>query len=281
MKRKNSPLLKQDNNIISPFLRWAGSKRQVLPILASYWKQTPSRYIEPFAGSAALFFYLHPKSAILADINSELIETYKEIRNNLPGVEATLRHLPKGSKHYYRWRNISLNSLSPTQRAARFIFLNRYCFNGLYRTNRDGYFNVPYGGIRTGPLPSMLHLQLCSRQLRKAKIISSSFEETLSLAKTGDFIYLDPPFHVEGKRVFREYSKRDFRIEDINMLRSQIRKLDRLNISFLVSYASSPEANLLSKGFHTKKILVRRNIAGFIGARKFSYEVLISNNPPK
>ena len=265
---------------IAPFLRWAGSKRQILPALAGYWQPRFGRYIEPFAGSAALFFYLAPSDAILADINKELVDTYRAVRNNLSAVEATLRRLKAGPDHYYRWRSKELSSLSPAQRAARFIYLNRYCFNGLYRTNLKGSFNVPYGGLKAGALPSAPHLALCSRQLRRASIHSSSFEETLEAATSGDFVYLDPPFHVKGVRIFSDYSPTSFGPGHIRHLRDTLIQLDHSNIVFLLSYAFSPEAQLLSRGFHSTSVSVRRNIAGFAGARKNATELLISNCPP-
>jgi DNA adenine methylase len=266
---------------IAPFLRWAGSKRQILPALASYWEPCFGRYIEPFAGSAALFFHLAPADAILADINADLVDTYREVRDNLSAVEATLRRMKAGPDQYYRWRKRKLSALSPAQRAARFIYLNRYCFNGLYRTNLKGAFNVPFGALKAGALPSASHLAHCSRQLRRATIYPSSFEETLDAATTGDFVYLDPPFHVNGVRMFRDYSPTSFGPEHIRRLRDKLLQLDRSNVVFLLSYALSPEARLLSRGFHARTVAVRRNIAGFAGARKRATELLISNSPPR
>src|SRR5580658_6327776 len=137
-------LPKQD---CAPFLRWAGSKRRLLPTLQTFWTKKHKRYIEPFAGSACLFFAIKPPKAILGDLNPELISTYIEVKYRLPGVLAELAKLPPWNKReYLRLRSLDTATLEPRARAARFIYLNRFCFNGIYRTNLKGQFNVPYSG---------------------------------------------------------------------------------------------------------------------------------------
>ncbi len=136
-----------------PFLRWAGSKRKLLPVLREYWNPSYSRYVEPFAGSACLFFHLQPSKALLGDINRDLMFTYRQVRRDLPAVLSALRKFKGNKKEYLRLRAISPTELEDAERAARFIFLNRYCFNGIYRTNLQGSFNVPYGGLRAGYIP--------------------------------------------------------------------------------------------------------------------------------
>ena len=126
----------------SPFLRWAGSKRQLLPVLAAYWSDDYCRYVEPFAGSACLFFHLQPPKALLADINQELVLTYQVVRSHPHEVAAALGCLRKSRSNFLDLRAAVPTLLSAPQRAARFIYLNRFCFNGLYRTNRKGQFNV-------------------------------------------------------------------------------------------------------------------------------------------
>src|SRR5258708_7755717 len=145
-----------------PFLRWAGSKRQLVKTLSSYWDDTFGRYVEPFAGSACLFFHVQPSRAILGDQNEELIATYKEIKCRPEYVAKRLRLLKKSKTTYYRIRKQSVRGLSSIEQAARFIYLNRCCFNGLYRTNLKGEFNVPYGGDGSGSIPSAETLKVCS-----------------------------------------------------------------------------------------------------------------------
>jgi DNA adenine methylase len=131
----------------APFLRWAGSKRLLLPVLQNFWTARHKRYVEPFAGSACLFFAIKPAKAILGDLNPELIATYIEVKYRIGAVLDELKKLkPKSKREYKRLRSIDIAALTPPARAARFIYLNRYCFNGIYRTNLLGQFNVPYSG---------------------------------------------------------------------------------------------------------------------------------------
>jgi len=137
-----------------PLLRWAGSKRRLIPRLRSFWSHRYKRYVEPFMGSACLFFALRPARAILGDINGDLVATYHTIREHPRAVWNALQRIPVGKTSYYATRQLNPNDLSDVNKAARFIFLNRFCFNGLYRTNLQGRFNVPYAPARTGSLPS-------------------------------------------------------------------------------------------------------------------------------
>jgi DNA adenine methylase len=191
-----------------------------------------------------------------------------------------LQGMRRSDKKYLELRELNPDSLSSDFRAARFIYLNRFCFNGLYRTNQKGKFNVPYGGERSGQLPSKKLLEECSQALRTAKLIAGDFEKVLMQVTNGDFIYMDPPFSVESRRVFKEYSASTFNEEDLKRLRHWMEFLANKNIDFLVSYAECEEADFLKKGFHTAKVSVRRNIAGFAQNRTKCNELLISLHPP-
>jgi DNA adenine methylase len=263
---------------MKPFLRWAGSKRKLLPNIVPLISERYERYIEPFAGSACLFFKLEPKRAVLGDINSELMFTYALIRDQPEVVAEELTRLRNTKQLYYELRERDPLSLNDAARAARFIFLNRYCFNGLYRTNRIGQFNVPYGGDRTGTLPSATALRACSRALSKAKLVAADFETILKQVKRGDFVYLDPPFSVKARRVFNEYDAATFTSSQINRLREWMLRFSRKRITFLVSYAASEEAEYLRAGFNSRFVIVPRHIAGFLDSRRASKEVLIWNS---
>jgi DNA adenine methylase len=259
------------------FLRWAGSKKQILPILQTHWNSTFTRYVEPFAGSACLFFRIQPEKALLGDINKDLISTYVEVKYRVAQVIKELSKLEKGRDNYLKLRGMDVSGLSRSEKAARFIYLNRFCFNGLYRTNLKGQFNVPYGGERSGGIPAEEGLRACSRMLKRAHLIPGGFEKVLEKVTTGDFVYLDPPYSVEAKRVFKEYNAAAFGEKDLYSLRGWLETLANRNIKFLVSYAESDEADVLRKGFHSKVISVRRNIAGFSASRLRSNEILISS----
>lgn len=260
-----------------PLLRWAGSKRQIVPILARYWNESFKRYVEPFAGSACLFFHLGPQMALLGDINDELLATYRHVRLRYSEVWGLLRKMRKGEGEYYKIRALNPNRLSPAKRAARFIYLNRYCFNGLYRTNLHGDFNVPYGGHASGSLPSSEALQRASSLLRRATLINGDFEKVLDRVQRGDFVYMDPPFSVSERRVFKEYDASVFGWKDIIRLRQRMDILAKTGIPFVVSYVQSREAEYLAKGFKVSAVCVRRNISGFLASRSKCQELLISN----
>ena len=260
-----------------PFLRWAGSKRQLLPILSKFWRDGYSRYVEPFAGSACLFFHLQPHRALLGDLNSELISTYESVKHQVDDVCFYLGQYKLGRDEYLTVRSIDPSVLLPAERAARFIYLNRFCFNGLYRTNQRGIFNVPYGGEKSGNLPTDEQLKRCSLLLKNVELFTGQFDKVLEQTKYGDFVYMDPPYRVSKRRVFNEYDPSSFSQEDLNILKEWLYKLDKIGIPFIVSYAESDEAIILGDGFHTYKVSVKRNIAGFTGHRGLANEILISN----
>ena len=259
-------------------MRWAGSKRRLLPVLQTFWNQKHKRYVEPFAGSACLFFALKPPKAILGDLNPELVSTYRQIKYRVGEVLDELASIPLADRdEYKRLRSTDPSKLSSVQRAARFIYLNRFCFNGIYRTNLAGQFNVPFSGVRCGGFPKPEVFRKCSRRLRNAQFINGDFEKVLERAERGDLVYMDPPFAVRERRVFRQYDPSTFTHEDIKRLRSWMERLNAARINFVVSYAECDEADVLKRNFTYETVSVRRNIAGFASFRALSNEVLISN----
>ena len=262
---------------VAPFLRWAGSKRLLLKELASFWSDEYTRYIEPFAGSSRLFFHLRPTQALLGDINSELINTYLQLKSHPRALFNRLGTWASDPKTYYQVRSINPASLEPVLRAARLIYLNRYCFNGIYRTNLKGEFNVPFGGLKSGQMPGWDALKNCSKALVGAELVCDDFQNVIARAVPGDFVYMDPPFATASRRVFTEYDKKGFLTADIERVRKSVLALADRNISFLLSYIDSPEAKYLGKGFPRLKVSVKRSIAGFTGSREKTPEVLIYN----
>jgi DNA adenine methylase len=262
---------------LKALLRWAGSKRQLLPKLSSYWHRDFGRYIEPFAGSAALFFHLEPSSAILGDLNSELTRTYSTLEADTDAVLDRLRSLRPTRDEYYRIRHLNPEKLSHPQAAARFIYLNRYCFNGLYRTNLHGEFNVPFGKPNGNMRIDENHIRSAADLLRRALLVHGDFEATLSYAQPGDFIYLDPPYAVTDRRVFREYTRVPFSQKDLERLAKVIDRVDAIGASFVITYADCTEARNLLRRWGSKRVGVRRNIAGFSGSRRIAYELLATN----
>jgi len=257
-------------------LRWAGSKRQLVPQLAEYWPGGRTRYVEPFAGSAALFFHLAPEQALLGDLNCDLIATYRTVRRVPSQVARTLLSMPPAdAAFYYSLRGENPSELSAVHRAARFIYLNRFCFNGLYRTNLQGKFNVPFSGSRNGPLPSAETIQSVARILRSVRLICGDFTQTLRQVRDTDFVYMDPPYWVSNRRVFREYSSTVFDDTHICRLKTWLSRLTARRIAFVLSYAESEQALALAKGLKIREVSVKRNIAGFSASRRRATELLI------
>jgi DNA adenine methylase len=262
---------------MNTFLRWAGSKKQILTHLHSRRPARFKRYIEPFCGSARFYFDLEPGTAILGDLNSELISTYEAVKNDVSAVIKKLRSLPSGKDSYYDIRRINPETLSSSELAARFIYLNFYCFNGLYRTNLHGQFNVPFGRRKNDKPIDENQIIACARMLKGARLLSLDFEDTLEYAKSGDFIYLDPPFAISSRRMFREYIPNAFTGCDLERLRKALYRLNKKGVLFLISYADSREARRLLSRWNPIRIRTRRNIAGFAGSRRFAYELLAAN----
>jgi len=265
---------------IPPFLRWAGSKRAALPLLSRFAPRQFGKYIEPFAGSACLFFHLRPSKAILADLNEELIETYRAIKREPVAVARALGRIPFGKEAYYEVRNQQFKKPDHVRRAARFIYLNRFCFNGLYRTNSKGTFNVPFGAPRNAGVPTRDDLKKCANALSCARLYAGDFEGivTKNVSKS-DFVYLDPPFFQTEGRVFRQYNSQPFMRQDLERLASLLDHIDRKGATFLLSYAKNGEARELFRGWYSTTIALQRNISGFAGARGKALEIVVSNVP--
>ena len=260
-----------------PFLRWAGSKRQLLGHLVPFWPGGDTKYIEPFAGSAHLFFEIEPRSAVLGDTNSGLMEVYEMVRDRPRLLHDAFSGWANDERQYYKVRAIDPSTLCKTERAARLVYLNRYCFNGLFRTNGKGHFNVPYGGNKSGRLPSLAELEKASALLSRAALITDDFAKTVSAAKAGDFVYLDPPFSVQSRRVFTEYGPDSFGPSDLKRMRTVLKHLHRLGATFLLSYAACPEGDTLAEGFRQVRVETTRRIAGSTGSRGPTVELLITN----
>lgn len=259
------------------FLRWAGSKRRLVSRLKTHLPQQFERYVEPFAGSACLFFEIEPARALLGDLNSELVHTYDTICNSHHTVAHHLASMSASREFYYSLRSLDPAKLSPSFRTARFIYLNRFCFNGLYRTNLRGEFNVPFGAGSCGTLPNAATLSGAARALRRAEIKCCSFEKLLETTRRGDFVYMDPPFSVRRRRVFREYGENLFSIHHLPLLKRWMKHLSRNGIPFVLSYADSKEGRELACGYACEVVMTRRNIAGFTHLRRRARELIITN----
>lgn len=207
---------------VIPFLKWAGGKRWLVDKHSSLISPDHTRFIEPFLGSGAVFFKLQPESAILCDKNESLIETYDAIKNSWERVESLLRsHHRKHSKEYYYAVRVK-KLKSAESRAAQFIYLNRTCWNGLYRVNLNGQFNVPIG-TKTNVILDTDNFENVAKLLQKCELIPGDFEIALSRATSGDFVFVDPPYTVKhNHNGFVKYNEHIFSWEDQIRLRDAV-----------------------------------------------------------
>jgi DNA adenine methylase len=242
-----------------------------------YWMPRAERYVEPFMGSACLFFALQPACGLLADLNGELVATFLTVRDQPSAVSLALARLPIGRATYERLRGQDTRRLSALARAARFIYLNRFCFNGLYRTNLAGQFNVPFSNSRTGPLPSAADLIAASRVLSSAELRVSDFEDTFASVCRGDFVYADPPFAVSNRRVFSQYGPSPFGAADLGRLGDCLRRIDKKGVPFVVSYALCKEALEAFSAWKVTRVQTQRNISGFAKHRRKAVELIVTN----
>ena len=229
-------------------------------------------------GSAILYFSLYPEKALLSDINSELVQTFIAVRDHPRAVYNRITKLPVGRDAYYKIRNTDPTSLHTPDQAARFIYLNRFCFNGIYRTNLSGNFNVPYAASKTGKIQDWPTFLRISKNLQNADIQCSDFEQILKTQITkGDFVYLDPPYAVANRRIFRQYGPQTFGLSDINRLNESLHHITKKGADFLVSYAVCTEALNAFSEWNIKRVSTQRNVAGFTRHRRKAVEILVSN----
>lgn len=259
----------------SPF-RWAGSKRQLVPDLLARAPTAFRTYREPFAGSASLYFALAPRHAVLSDTNVELMNAFRQIKCSPSRLSAQLRRLPPPSDGYFRVRNLDPNRLTLLRRAARFIYLNRFAFNGVYRTNARGQFNVP-PGRRTGHLPTLEDLHAVSASLAHTRLLTVDFSRALALAGRDDFVYADPPYTV-GPRHRGEYGCPQFDAGALSRLAADLRAASRRGALILLSYSPTPRLKELLPGWHSTEVQVRRIVASRPDKRGPAPELLLSNS---
>jgi DNA adenine methylase len=259
-------------------LRWAGSKKRILSRLLELFPEKVDSYCEPFCGSACLYFALRPNSAVLGDLNSSLIEFYTEIIKNPERVWQIFRNQPRSREAFNRSRECLRSEPDPTTRAALFYFVNRNCFNGLYRTNREGQFNVPFSDSRVAKYPDLKEFLGSADELRKALFVNADFEITCRDHAQGcDFFYLDPPYFSAGQRIFREYDAKCFGPGDFPRLVNLLKDLDRGGKQFLLSFPDSDLALGSFAEWSIEKIAVRRTVSADVGARKMATEITVRN----
>ena len=268
---------------IKPFLKWVGGKRQLLPEIRSYFPSQTFRYVEPFMGGAAVFFHLMPEKAVLNDINTELVNCFNVVKQFPHKLIEDLSKHVYNVEYYNRIRSLDrekggLLSLDEVARASRFIYLNRTGFNGLYRVNSKGFFNVPIGRYKNPRIVDEQALLACSDCLQGAHITNLSFEDVLAETESGDFVYLDPPYiPISETSSFTSYADAGFNAADQVRLAQAVRDLDSRGISFLVSNSHTERVFELYEGFHISEVSATRAINSKGDGRQAVKEVLITN----
>ncbi len=264
----------------SPFLKWVGGKTSLLPELLRHVPAPGSlrRYHEPFFGGGALFFVVAPRRALLSDSNAELIHCYLQVRDEPYRVlDALARHVYE-KEHYLDIRALDPLRLAPAARAARFIFLNKTCFNGLWRVNRAGRFNVPIGRYTNPRFHDPAALLAASAALRDVEILHSTFEEALSKAAPGDFVYLDPPYDpVSVTSSFASYTADGFTWDDQKRLARACIALNRRGVRFLLSNSATERVRELYLGFEQRTVRAPRFINSRARSRGRVDELLVFN----
>ena len=298
--------MKQINKIAKPFVKWAGGKSQLLTeidnTISEQIKQTNFTYIEPFVGGGAVLFWIlqkYPsiKKAVINDINTDLINSYKTIKENVNEVITILHQWEKEyyalsenqekKKEYYYSKRTLFNSRKSDliTQTALFIFLNRTCFNGLYRVNKKNEFNVPIGSYKKPLICDEDNLRAVSNILQKVEILNGDFEDTLKYAKGDTLFYFDPPYKpLSETSSFNSYAKDEFDDNEQIRLANFCKKIDLLNYQWILSNSDvkgkNPNDNFfddLYKNFNIKRVFARRNINSNPNKRGELTELLITN----
>jgi DNA adenine methylase len=264
-----------------PFVKWAGGKRQIVRELIRNIPSNFNTYIEPFVGGGALLFELMPDKAIINDINTELINTYRVIRDYPQKLIESLKKHKNEEKYYYQIRALNPKELSEVERASRFIYLNKTCFNGLYRENSKGQFNVPFGKYKNPKIVDEDNIFAVSEYLKEADItiLNKDYKEVCKLAKSGDFIFLDPPYYPMSKTAsFTKYTKYDFTEKEQIELSKLFKELDKKGCYVMLSNSNTDFIKSLYKEYDIKEMQANRVINSKADRRKKSnIEVLIKN----
>lgn len=271
---------------IKPFVGWAGGKSQLLPEIETEIKRAGQfdTYYEPFVGGGAVLFDLLPQKAVINDYNEELINAYRTIRDDLPNLLAELSKLHNSKDDFYEiraWdREPDYANLSKAKKAARFIYLIKTCFNSLYRVNRKGYFNTPYGRKRNIQIVDQDNLTAISQYLNdnEVAITSGDFAKVLAQVKPNSLVYLDPPYvPLTATASFTSYTAVGFNKSDQECLAQSCQHLDRIGAKFIASNSDTELVHELYQQFNIRTVYAKRNINANGKKRGAVAEVLITN----
>ena len=255
--------MEKPKTIIKPILKWAGGKSQMLDDLFPLIPNSFNRYIEPFIGGGALFFALQPKDGIIADSNPELINLYVQVANNVDDVISYLKEYKNDEEFFYKIRSLNWQKLDPAEAAARMIYLNKTCFNGLYRVNRNGEFNVPFGRYKNPNICDSESLIKASELLKSTKIVCGDYKDVLAHnAGKGDFVFLDPPYvPVSEYADFKRYTKEQFYEKDQRCLAKEVDRLVKNGTNVILTNSNAPLVHELYDKYPLTIVKTKRYIS--------------------
>lgn len=263
----------KEESAARPFLKWVGGKRSILPQLIARMPASYETYREPFIGGGALFFALQPAKAQLSDINFHLMITYRAVRDNVAALieELNVHDKLHNKKHFLAMREALAVEEDPVKLAALVIYLNKTCFNGLYRVNQEGKFNVPMGDYKNPGLYEEAVLKADSKALQGVQLKQCSFDQT-PIAK-GDFFYLDPPYH----KTFSGYDRSGFGDDAHKRLAEYCKLIDKAGAHFMLSNSDTDFVRSLYSGFSIENVEATRSVSCKVGSRGKETEIIVRN----
>ena len=265
-----------------PFLKWAGGKTQLLDHLLARVPSVFNAYHEPFVGSGALFFGLVARYRLakvyLSDNSAPLMDTYLALRDDVEAVIRRLKRHRHEKDYYYRLRDVNPATLSLVQRAARVIYLNKTCYNGLYRENRRGRFNVPFGRYRNPTICDEANLRAVSAVLQDVSVKRQHYRSVMRRAQPGDFVYFDPPYWPRSRTAnFTAYDRNGFTWDDQTTLRDTCVELSQRRVYVMLSNSDTPLVRELYEGFNIDRVFATRSINSRGDKRGKIAELIIRN----
>jgi DNA adenine methylase len=276
---------KGKNKLVAPVLKWVGGKRQLIGALTSLLPQRITTYCEPFVGGGALLFYLRPNTAYVNDINRELIRVYNVIKSDVEALITALNEFKNEADYFYTIRDwdrnkVKYTALPEVQKAARILYLNKTCYNGLFRVNSAGEFNTPFGNYRNPNIVSAPALRAMSLYLNTAKVYLTALDyaEVLTMLPEGTFVYLDPPYDpVSDTSSFTGYSKGGFLRKDQIRLRECCDEMHKRGLKFMLSNAATDFIKEQYAAYHITVIQAKRAVNSDSTKRGEVDEIVVRN----
>ena len=268
---------------VPTLVKWAGGKKQLLEQFKPFFPKKINRYHEPFTGGGSVAFHIiqnhNPQKVYLSDTNEELVNCYNVVKRNVKELIWALKRFKEmhDKETYYKIRSQNPTKFDAVTRAARFIYLNKTCFNGLYRVNSRGQFNVPIGSYENPAILQEKDLRAISKLLKKAIIVSASFEKVVKRAKKGDFVYFDPPYYPLNKQSFTTYTKEKFLDKEQKKLADVFKKLDQRGCLVMLSNSDTPFIKKLYKNYNLHFVKARRMINCDATKRGAINELVVTN----